>query len=80
MEENSPQLTELRRINKRLDVLIKIMLMSSDPDDKLAVAKKIQILNSVGLRYSEIGEILGIKASNVAVQLHKQRKKSAKKK
>lgn len=80
MKENSSELTELRRIIKRLDVLINIMLMSAQQDSKLAIAKKIEILDAAGLRSIEIAEILGISPTHVSVQLNRQRKKSANKK
>jgi DNA-directed RNA polymerase specialized sigma24 family protein len=66
----------MRRITKRLDVIIKIMLMSYLPDDKIAT--KIQMLSAAGLRSTEIADILGITPSNVNVRLSMQRKKSAK--
>lgn len=80
MKENSTELTELRRIIKRLDVLINIMLISAEPDSKLAVGKKIEILHAAGLRTIEIAEILGISPTHVSVQMYKHRKKSASKK
>lgn len=80
MKENSAELTELRRIIKRLDVLISIMLMTAAPDGKLAIAEKIRILDAAGLRAVEIADILGITPTHVSVQLSRQRKKSANKK
>jgi len=78
LDENSSELTELRRIIKRLDVLINIMLMSTEADSKLAMSKKIEILNAAGLRSIEIADILGISPTNVSVRLNQLRKKSAK--
>lgn len=61
-------------------MLINIMLMSSEADSKLAMAKKIEILNAAGLRSIEIADILGISPTNVSVRLNLLRKKSANKK
>ncbi|NWG37051.1 hypothetical protein [Nitrososphaera sp.] len=80
MSENTAELVELRRIIKRLDVLISMMLMSAEPSDEVATARKVEILNAAGLRASEIAQILGISPTHVSVELSRLRKKSAKKK
>jgi len=80
LSENTAELVELRRIIKRLDVLISMMLMSAEPSDEVATARKVEILNAAGLRASEIAQILGISPTHVSVELSRLRKKSAKKK
>lgn len=80
MSENTSELVELRRIIKRLDVVISMMLMSANPDDEVTTARKVGILKAAGLRNSEIAQILGISPTHVSVEMGRLKKKSAKKK
>jgi DNA-binding MarR family transcriptional regulator len=70
---------DLRQLVKRLDALINLLLETADPKGKgLAVSKKIEILDTAGLRPVEISQILGLTLSNVTTQLTRLRKKGAK--
>ncbi len=63
---------------KRLDAILNALLERPVPEGKrLSMMKRIEILNSSGLRNIEIARILGVTPANVGVMLNLMRKKSA---
>lgn len=57
---------------KKMDVLIKLMAISALRDK--GFREQVRILDSIGLKPSEISELLGKTANNVRVTLHDIRK------
>ncbi|MGA2972612.1 MAG: hypothetical protein ABSE39_08335 [Candidatus Bathyarchaeia archaeon] len=71
----SEEIPNLERIIKRLDVLISILFDTSSSKDKgVPMAKRIEILNSCGLRPVEISDILHRSQSYVNKELNRIRK------
>lgn len=64
----------LTQTNKLLKVIIALLLRGNG-DDSLSLKQRIEILNELGLRPSEIAEILGRTATHVSKELSGIRKK-----
>lgn len=64
-------------IVRRLDAIIAVLLETPYPADgkPFKMMKRIDILNSAGLRNFEIAQIIGLKPSTIAVVLNSLRKK-----
>ncbi len=64
---------------RRLDAILNTLLEMPSPEGKrLSMMKRIEILNSSGLRNVEIARILGVTPAFVGVMLNVLRKRSAK--
>lgn len=62
----------LETLAKKMDILIKLTAIGSLKDKNFR--EQVRILDSIGLRPSEIGELLGKTANNIRVTLHDIRK------
>jgi hypothetical protein len=69
-------------IVKRLDAILAVLLDTPIPAEgkKLSMMKRIELLNTVGLRNVEIAEIMGLKPVTIGVVLNHLRKKAKKEK
>lgn len=71
----SEDIPNLERVIKRLDVLISILFNTSNPKDKgIPMSKRIEMLDSCGLRPVEISDLLGRSQSYVNKELNRIRK------
>jgi len=65
----------VKTIQKRLDILIRLIIMQNSDDEQFSNTKIIPILNSLGLDPIEIAKIYGKdKASDVSPYLYKKKK------
>jgi len=67
-------------ITKRLDAILAVLLETPTLAEgkKLSMMKRIELLNTVGLRNVEIAEIMGLKPVTIGVVLSHLRKKAKK--
>jgi DNA-directed RNA polymerase specialized sigma24 family protein len=73
MTEISERLEDqLERTNSLLRALLRVTL---DQQEKMTTQRKVEILDSAGLRVSEIASILGVSSNSVSVRLSQARKK-----
>jgi len=70
---------ETKDITKRLDAILNVLLESALVEGKkLSVARRVAILHGVGLKPSEIGQILRKTPAYVSVEIGRIKSKSAK--
>ncbi len=68
--KNNLELQELKQLNKRIEVVIALLLRSISRDNKaLLLKEQIAILNGLGIRPIEIAEIVGKTAKHVGKEL-----------
>ena len=67
---------QVKKITTRLDVMINLMMRDLKVEGKgMTDAEKIRMLNDMGLKYTEIAEIMGKTPTNISVVLAKLKKK-----
>ncbi len=71
---------DVREAVKRLDAIINILFETGPGGKPTPMGRRIEILDSAGLRPIEISRILGISITNVSVRLGQIRKRKATKK
>jgi DNA-binding CsgD family transcriptional regulator len=72
-ERHSDLGEELKRVNERLDKLIRLMAVSATHG--LTTTEKITVLHQAGLTPTDIAEILGTSRNAVNVRLSEMRRK-----
>jgi hypothetical protein len=70
----------LERLIKRVDVLITILFDTSNQGKGIPMGRRIEILDSCGLRPVEIADILGRNSSYINKELNRIRKSKGSKK
>ena len=69
-DEKNKELIELKQLNKRMEVVIALLLRSISGDNKtLPLKEQIAILSGLGIRPVEIAEIIGKTAKHVGKEL-----------
>jgi hypothetical protein len=68
--KNSSELVELKQLNKRIEVVIALILRSVSRDNKpLPLKEQIAILDALRVRPVEIAEIVGKTSKHVSKEL-----------
>lgn len=80
-KKDSLEIQELRLLNKRLEVVIALMLRNISRDNKaLQLKEQISILDGLGVRPVEIAQIVGKTPKHVGKELVAIRRETKKKK
>ncbi|TKJ17581.1 hypothetical protein CEE44_03545 [Candidatus Woesearchaeota archaeon B3_Woes] len=67
---------DIKALTKRMDVIINLMMRDIKFNgNNITDAEKIKLLNDMGLKYTEIADIMGKTPTNVSVVLAKLKRK-----
>jgi len=77
-KKNNKEKDEKNHIVKRLDIIIRLLMEEQIKNKKMKRSEQLRILDSVGLRPNEIGNIMGQKSKDISSQLVRLKKKKTK--